>query len=85
MCVGESVRDPEHNYFNIVRIQLEECLAGISKNSISKIIIAYEPVWALSSTPDRRDATAADCEEMVIFIRKIINRLFSIVYSIKIR
>jgi triosephosphate isomerase len=76
LCVGESVRDPDHGYFNLVKTQLEECLDGISKNSISKIIVAYEPVWALSSTPDRRDATAGDCREMVIFIRKILSDKF---------
>src|SRR3989344_167619 len=39
VCVGESVRDENHSYFNIVKVQLEESLAGISKNLISKIII----------------------------------------------
>lgn len=72
LCVGESTRDDNHEYFNIVKMQLEECLAGVSKNFISKIIIAYEPVWAISSTANRRDATSRDCEEMAIFIRKIL-------------
>lgn len=70
ICVGENSRDENHEYFNVVRTQIEECLDGISKNSLSKIIIAYEPVWALSSTADRRDATPRDSEEMVIFIKK---------------
>jgi len=75
LCVGENVRDEmdeSHQYFNIVKTQLEECLVGISKSSIADIIIAYEPVWAISTTVNRRDATAADCLEMVIFIRKIL-------------
>lgn len=72
LCVGESVRDEKHGYFNLVRGQLGECLAGISKNSISKIIIAYEPIWAISSTINRQDATPADSREMAIFIRKIL-------------
>jgi triosephosphate isomerase len=76
LCVGESVRDPDHGYFNFVKTQLEECLAGISKNLIHKIIVAYEPIWAISSTPDRRDATPADCQEMVIFIRKVLSIKF---------
>lgn len=72
LCVGESVRDESHGYFNLVKTQLEECLAGVSKNLISRVIIAYEPVWALSSTIPRKDATSADSLEMVIFIRKIL-------------
>ena len=76
LCVGESVRDEGHSYFNLVKTQIEECLAGVSKNSISKIIIAYEPVWALSSTVNRKDATSADSREMTIFIRKILSDKF---------
>jgi len=76
LCVGENTRDLEHSYFNFVKNQLEECLTGISKNSISKIIIAYEPIWAISSTSGRKDATAVDCQEMVIFIRKILSLKF---------
>jgi triosephosphate isomerase len=72
LCVGEKARDVDHNYFNLVKTQIEECLAGISKNSINKIIIAYEPIWAISSTVDRKDATADDSREMAIFIRKIL-------------
>lgn len=76
LCVGENTRDENHGYFNLVKNQLEECLVGVSKNLISKIIVAYEPVWALSSTPDRRDATPEDCREMAIFIRKILSDKF---------
>lgn len=76
LCVGESVRDESHSYFNLVKIQLEECLDGVKKTSISKIIIAYEPIWAISSTANRKDATPADSQEMSIFIRKILSDKF---------
>jgi triosephosphate isomerase len=76
LCVGESARDERHSYFNLVKTQLSECLDGISRTLIPKIIIAYEPVWALSSTLNRRDATAGDCREMAIFIRKILSDKF---------
>jgi len=72
LCVGETIRDPDHNYFNLIKTQLEVCLEGISKNSAPKIIIAYEPVWAISTTKDHKDATADDSREMAIFIRKIL-------------
>lgn len=76
LCVGESVRDQDHGYFNFVKAQLEECLAGVSKNLTSKIIIAYEPVWAISTTVDRKDATAPDSLEMSIFIKKVLSDKF---------
>ena len=76
LCVGESERDSNHDYFNFIKTQLKESLSGIFKSSTSKIIIAYEPIWAISSTPDRKDATADDSQEMVIFIRKILFDIF---------
>jgi triosephosphate isomerase len=72
MCVGESLRDANHDYFNLIKTQIEVGLSGVSKNLTPKIIIAYEPIWAISTTPDRRDATADDSREMAIFIRKIL-------------
>lgn len=76
LCVGENERDENHEYFNIVKNQLGKCLNGVSKNSVSKIIIAYEPVWAISTTPNQKDATPKDCEEMVIFIKKTLSDMF---------
>ena len=76
ICVGESVRDESHSYFNLVKTQLSECLEGVKKNFISKIIVAYEPVWAISSTVNRKDATPIDCLEMTIFIRKVLSDKF---------
>ena len=76
VCVGEDTRDENHGYFNLVKVQLEETLAGISRNLISKIVVAYEPIWAISSTVSRHDATSAESLEMAIFIRKILSDKF---------
>lgn len=85
LCVGEEDRDENHEYFNLVKVQLLECLKGIKKDVIPKIIIAYEPVWAISTTLDRRDATAHDSQEMVIFIRKVISSITSPLLAKKTR
>lgn len=76
LCVGESIRDESHGYFNLVKTQLDECLVGLSKTAIAEIIIAYEPIWAISSTINRKDATSADSREMAVFIRKILSDKF---------
>src|SRR3989344_1926253 len=76
LCVGEEKRDESHEYFNVVKTQIRECFNGIGKNLISKIIVAYEPIWAISSTPGRKDATSADSREMAIFIRKVLSDKF---------
>ena len=76
LCVGESVRDENHGYFNLVKTQLEECLAGVTRASISKVVIAYEPIWAISTTVGRKDATPEDSREMAVFIRKVLSDKF---------
>lgn len=78
VCIGESDRDENHEYFNIVKSQIEECLFGLSRQSLSKIMIAYEPVWAISTTPNHRFATPADSKEMSIFIQKVISDTFGV-------
>lgn len=78
LCVGETKRNEDHEYFNIVKNQLEACLDGVQRNFISKIIVAYEPVWALSTTENRHDATPEDSKEMAIFIRKVLADKFGV-------
>ncbi len=85
LCVGEDSRGADHAYFAVVRKQLQECLKGIPKVLISKIIIAYEPVWALSTTVGRHDATPADSLEMALFIRKILSDMSSQKVAKKVR
>ncbi len=76
LCVGENLRDENHEYLNFIKIQIEECLDGISKNSISKVIVAYEPVWAIGN--GARPATPEEFYEMKIFIRKILSDKFGV-------
>ena len=75
VCIGEKERDEKHEYLNFVKKQTEECLNGVSKNSISKVIIVYEPVWAISANKIR-EAIPEEFREMAIFIRKILNDKF---------
>ena len=77
LCVGESIRGEDSSYLTTVKEQLHSCLRGISNIQMKKIIIAYEPVWALSSTFNRHDATPHDFEEMKIYIRKILTDLYN--------
>jgi triosephosphate isomerase len=78
LCIGENKRDENHEFLNFVKKELEECLIGISKNSISKVIIAYEPIWAIGN--GAHPATPAEFLEMNIFIRKILSDKFGINY-----
>jgi len=76
LCVGESIRDKNHEYLNFVKAQLEECLDKISKDSILKIVVAYEPIWAIGKGAS--PATPEEFREMNIFIKKILSDKFNV-------
>ncbi len=77
VCVGEKDREHGMWYLGEVKTQLEECFAGIGRAQMEKIVIAYEPVWAISSSAMRHDATPRDYEEMQIYIRKVLADMFT--------
>lgn len=72
VCIGERERDVQGWYLSEVKDQLHTLLSTIPKTVCKKMIIAYEPVWAIGAQA-KREATAAECREMVIYIRKLIS------------
>lgn len=84
VCVGEKERDHDGHFFNTIRQQLLETLAGVSKNQISKIIIAYEPLWAIS-TAGQGAMKPGDIHETVLFIKKILSDRYGKNVSAKVR
>jgi triosephosphate isomerase len=75
ICVGENERDNGGEYLSFVQKQIIECLNGVQKSQIKKVIIAYEPVWAIGANA-KRVATPAEFLEMQIFIKKIISDIY---------
>ncbi len=69
LCVGEKERDTDGGYFEIVKAQLKEVLSGVNRSDFHKIIIAYEPVWAIGRK-DNVALTGYDLHQMVVYIRK---------------
>lgn len=71
LCVGERERGRDGEHFSFIEEQLTSALKNIPKNVLKKLIIAYEPVWAIGKKSE--DAMKpADLEEMVIFVRKVL-------------
>lgn len=67
ICVGEHVRDEDGSHFMTVREQLLTALRDVPPQKITKVIIAYEPVWAIGAAEAMRPH---DMHEMSIYIRK---------------
>ncbi|MDE6691879.1 MAG: triose-phosphate isomerase, partial [Muribaculaceae bacterium] len=69
-CIGEVLEERENGTFNeVVRKQIEEGLFNLSADDFAKIILAYEPVWAIGTG---KTATADQAEDMHAFIRSTI-------------
>ena len=69
LCVGEQTRDGSGAHFPYLQEQLRVGLAAVPPSSLKKVIIAYEPVWAIGAL---KPMLPRDMHEMSIFIRKSI-------------
>ena len=75
MCVGESLEQRDKGeLFDFVKSQLVGGLADISAEDMKKIVIAYEPIWAIGTG---RTATPEQAEEMCAFIRNCLIEMYS--------
>ncbi len=70
LCIGERERDKEGEHFEFLENQLFSALKSFP-HPLSKLIIAYEPVWAIGKRADEA-MKPQDLQEMTIFIRKIL-------------
>lgn len=69
-CIGEVLEQREDgSYFDVVKAQIEESLFDLSAEDFAKIILAYEPVWAIGTG---KTATDDQAQEMHAFIRKTV-------------
>ena len=69
-CVGEKLEERESGkHFDVIRAQIEEVVFNLTPEQFSKLIIAYEPVWAIGTG---KTATADQAQEVHAFIRKVL-------------
>ncbi len=73
VCIGEQKRDSNGNFFSFVEKQIKSLATSLSSTQIKKIVIAYEPIWAIGTG---KTATADDVREMQIFILKVLTKLY---------
>lgn len=77
LCIGET--ESERSFgetADVIRDQLKGGLEDVSEEDISKVIIAYEPVWAISSTNAARPATPDEISDVIKLIRSTITDIY---------
>ncbi|MCD4653924.1 triose-phosphate isomerase [bacterium] len=74
LCVGETeIERDEDRTFNVIKKQLKEGLIGVQDVADGRLVIAYEPVWAIGTG---RTATPEQAQEIHAFIRKLLWELY---------
>jgi triosephosphate isomerase len=74
LCVGEALEEREANITEeVIGRQIKLDLAGLTAEQVEKLVIAYEPIWAIGTG---KTATADQANETIAFIRKCINNLY---------
>ena len=73
-CVGENLEEREANrHFEVCKQQLEEVVFNLTDEQFAKLVIAYEPVWAIGTG---KTATAEQAEEIHAYIREVLRSKF---------
>ncbi len=69
-CIGEALEEREAGkHFEVVKTQIEDALFDLSAEDFSKLILAYEPVWAIGTG---KTATDDQAQEIHAYIRSVI-------------
>ena len=83
LCVGETLEEREAaETKNICKEQTEKALVGVSAEDMKKVVIAYEPVWAIGTG---KTATAEDANDVIAYIREVVKGLYGEEISEEVR
>ncbi len=73
VCIGEHKRDTQGQFYNDVANQIKALAEGLTALELTRVIIAYEPIWAIGTS---ETATAENVKEMQLFIKSTLTKLY---------
>lgn len=74
LCVGETLEERENETtFEVVRAQVKNAFIGINADDAKKVVIAYEPIWAIGTG---KTATKEQAQEVCAEVRKVISEIY---------
>ena len=83
MCCGETLTQREMNItIEHIRIQIKKGLYGLSASDAEKVVIAYEPIWAIGTG---KTATSQQAQEVCAAIRQVVKEIYGEATAEKIR
>lgn len=83
MCCGETLTQREMNItIEHIRIQIKKGLYGLSASDAEKVVLAYEPIWAIGTG---KTATSQQAQEVCAAIRQVVKEIYGEATAEKIR
>lgn len=77
LCVGESKQERESGETKrVIHDQLTTALANLTSEEVERVVVAYEPVWAISTFGNGEPAKPADIHAAILWIRSILEDLY---------
>ncbi|THB77868.1 MAG: triose-phosphate isomerase [Desulfobulbaceae bacterium] len=74
LCIGETLEEREQERtFAVIKQQLSAGLSGVTREQTSRLVIAYEPVWAIGTG---KTASKEQAQEAHAYIRSLVSELF---------
>jgi len=75
LCVGESLEEREQDVtMDVIRKQIKIALKGVDPEEVKKVVIAYEPIWAIGTG---KTATSEQANEVCSQIRDCLREMYS--------
>lgn len=75
LCVGETLKErKEKREKQIIKSQITRALENIESSDAEKLVVAYEPIWAIGTGIN---ATSMQANEMTMYIRSCISEIYS--------
>lgn len=74
LCCGETLEERESGKTKeVCKVQVEKALENVKKEDLSKVVIAYEPIWAIGTG---KTATSEDANDVIKYIREVVANLY---------
>ncbi|MFT8872316.1 MAG: triose-phosphate isomerase [Sporolactobacillus sp.] len=83
VCVGETLDEREGGRWQaVVKNQVTKAFAGVPSDQAVRVVVAYEPIWAIGTG---KSASSADANEVCRFIRETLSGLYDLATAEQVR
>lgn len=82
VCVGEKSRDESGAHFEFLKSQIKGTFSGLTENRAKRIILAYEPIWAIGA---KEAMLPEQVYEMSLFVKKAFADVFGPEAGLKVK